>query len=186
MTAQRLVALVAAMLLLLPVGALANGNGNGNGPDYMVNGGGQVIADASHSGPGDTIAFTAQRVGENEDEDGADPARGQLQVVARGDDGEDRGRSQALFHGQVTCIVPGDDNTARFGGDGRDPRTGETSEFVVDVMDADEQGNDTIVFRHLDEDADRETPCDDSAEDADTQLRDTKLARGNLTIHDRR
>lgn len=192
MRLRALVALVAALTMLIPVAAGAN-NGNGGRSDYQVSGGGQVIADASLQGPGDTIAFVAQRfadrdpVGQtnpNEDDETFDiyPARGQLQVVSRANG---RGRDQVLFHGRVDCIVPdmGSDNVARFGGTGFDPRTRVEAEFVVDVTDADEQGNDMISFRRLEEDEERNTACDD---DFETELRETRLARGNVKIHDRR
>jgi hypothetical protein len=172
---KRLIGLIAVLLLALPVAATAQ-NGKGGQPIYQVSGGGQVIAEANLQGPGDTIAFTAQLL------DSAD-ARGQLQVVNRSGG---RGQDQQIFHGRVPCVEPAGEQAARFGGEGVDRRTGEPTEFVVEVTDADEQGNDVIVFRQLRETDydDEDGPCD--FEDQDTDLRETRLARGNVKIHDRR
>lgn len=188
MSARRLLGALAALLLLVPAGALANGNGGR--AEYKVTGGGQVIA-STDGGPGDTIAFNAQGFtdreaqGETEDEeDSIYPARGQLQVINRWDaDAEERvrGRDQARFHGTVTCIVPRNGSTARFGGTGWDQSNKEVFDFVVDVTDGD-RGEDEILFQRLAHDED-ENPCRDEAA---TELRDVQLSRGNVTIHDRR
>jgi hypothetical protein len=182
MSARRLIGAIAALVLLIPLGAFAqppeNRGGNGGQPVYQVSGGGQVIASANAQGPGDTIAFVAQLT------DSGD-ARGQLQVIDRT---SGQGRDQTILHGRVTCVVPGEGNTARFGGEARDPRPGgEEIEFVVDVTDHDEQGNDVVIFREAEyeDDSDPESPCD-ADDDAEGQLRDVKLARGNGKIHDRR
>jgi hypothetical protein len=191
MSARRLLGTVAALVLLVPLAATANPNGNrpdnagpqgGNGsqggaPVYQVSGGGQVIASASDQGPGDTIAFVAQLT----DED-TGAARGRLTVIDRTDG---NGRDQEILHGRVTCVVPGDGSTARFGGTARDPRPeGRTIDFIVDVTDSSEQGSDLVYFREADVE-DGESPCEDG-EDAITTLRTATLARGNVTIHDRR
>ena len=149
--------------------------------ELKVTGGGQVIAEMQTTGPGDTIAFNAQQDDDTATMNGTFDAKGQLQVINRFAGGE-------RFHGEVTCIRdlgmvnPGDENrTVRFGGFQR-TRDGSTVPFVVDVMDNGEGqtgGNDMIVFRRRA--ANEEDPCDDT--DEDTELRDTRLARGNVQDH---
>ncbi|HVM21487.1 MAG TPA: hypothetical protein VM307_16130 [Egibacteraceae bacterium] len=173
--------LVAVFVLALAVPAFASAQGQ----QYWTTGGGQVIASSEAQGPGDTIAFVARLAGEvigqTEGEEDIYAARGQLQVVNRS---EGRGRDQDLFHGNVTCIVPRDDSTTRFGGTGRDPRTGAAMDFVVDLEDHQDQGQDTIAFRRYEPSEDPADPCE--RDDDVTELRDLRLARGNAKIHDRR
>jgi hypothetical protein len=176
---KRLIGLIAILLLALPVAATAQ-NGNGGQPQYWITGGGQVIGENQLNGPGDTIAFTAQLL------DSGD-ARGQLQVIER-DSGAEQGRGKPVvkFHGTVTCVESTGPNSGRFGGYLRGTDFDDYRHFVVDVMDADDQGNDTIAFRQVVEDdyeEEQQSPCDLEAGQGD--LRETRLARGSLKIHER-
>lgn len=178
--------LIAVFCLTLAVPAFASAQGQ----TYWTTGGGQVIASSDAEGPGDTIAWVAQLSGGvigATDEDNPDDvediyaARGQLQVVDRV---AGRGRDQGIFHGNVTCIVPRGDNTTRFGGHGRDPRTGVQNDFVVDLTDNENDSeDDAVAFQRLEPSDDPAQPCE---EESSTELRDVTLARGNAKIHDRR
>ena len=138
-----------------------------------VTGGGQVIADDQARGPGDTIAFNAQQTSATENDSGSFPAKGQLQVQDR--------TNAVKFHGVVTCIRDLGEGVVRFGGFQR-TRDGSLNPFTVDATDNGEGGNadddDMIAFRQR---TDSEDPCDD--EEFQTQLRSTRLARGNVQNH---
>lgn len=145
-----------------------------------VTGGGQVIADASNPGPGDTIAFNAQQTGEENADDGGFLAKGQLQVINRT---AGTGPSQVKFHGEVTCIVEftyDNETYIRFGGYEKVRGARTTTPFTVDTQDNGEgnQSDDMILFRQRDENSD---PCEE--DEPDTDLRDTRLARGNVQAH---
>jgi hypothetical protein len=194
----RLIGAVAALVLLIPLGALAapgqgegrqgGGSSSGGRADLQASGGGQVVMDGA-GGAGDTIAFVAQRLeagAVQEPGDDENPAirdaRGQLQVINRS---AGTGRDQTRFHGTVTCFADyrevGEENVARFGGVGRDSTTNAPVRFVVDVTDMGEQGTDMVAFRRLA--GDEGNPC---ADDGDgTELRSSALARGNVKIHRR-
>jgi hypothetical protein len=87
---RALIGVAAALIMLLPVAA--GTNGQGGQAVYQVAGGGKF--DVPVTGPGPTIAFTAQLLDD-------DRARGQLQVVER--DGPGPGDR---FHGVVDCVIP--------------------------------------------------------------------------------
>jgi len=172
------IAVFAAALAVVPAGiAVAQSTG------LKVTGGGQVVASAQSGGPGDTIAFNAQQIGEF-DQNNTAPAKGQLQVVNRS---AGTGQNQVRFHGTVTCIRefiddqgtadPSDDERyVRFGGNGRDG-----TPFTVDAQDNGEGAlaeDDVIFFRTR---GATDDPCDDS--DPATQLRSMTLARGNVQEH---
>lgn len=136
---------------------------------YLVTGGGQVLASSdpsSEQGPGDTIAFVAG--------EGDRGVFGSLQVVNTSE-ARDGQRPSLIFNGRVTCVEPGGDNTARFGGVGRAP-DGSSQPFTVDVTDGgqptDGMGTDEVVFQFSDE------PCEDGAQ----SLENTTLARGNVKV----
>ncbi len=140
-----------------------------------VTGGGQVVADEQTRGPGDTIAFNAQQTSAEENESGSFPAKGQLQVNNR--------TEGTKFHGVVTCIreLADQEGVVRFGGFQK-TRDGSLVPFTVDVTDNGEgskaSNDDMIAFRQRD---DSEDPCDD--QEFQTQLRSTRLARGNVQTH---
>ncbi|HEX2086502.1 MAG TPA: hypothetical protein VHF89_12525 [Solirubrobacteraceae bacterium] len=158
--------------------------------DMKVTGGGQVIGSSQTAGPGDTIAFNAQQIGEFDM--AVAPAKGQLQVIQR--DPAGGGKPQVKFHGDVTCIRtftfdnntpadPSDDETfVRFGGNQQVRGKNTPTPFTVDVQDNGEgmaaMEADMIYFRTR---GDTEDPCDDS--DPATQLRNSTLARGNVQQH---
>lgn len=155
-----------------------------------VTGGGQIIADASEGGPGDTVGFTAQRT-----QDGGEAARGQFQFVPRGQS-DNPSAPEEKFHGVVTCLISADEaqqneqeeddsneeealmEGARFGGFLRDdPQTF----FTVDVTDNGQgsSAEDDLILVRL-----TEAPCADNPEDEDEQAEElVRLGRGNVKIH---
>jgi len=158
----RLLAAAGAAALAVPFAAHADG------APYLVTGGGQVVASTAEAGPGDTVAFVARQTGE-EDNEGRATAEGSLQFVKTSQARAGQ-RPQVTFNGQVTCIEPGGENTARFGGV---RRAGDgLAFFTVDVTDSGEQGTDTVVVQASEE------PC----EDGDPLNEETTLARGNVTV----
>jgi hypothetical protein len=156
---SRLAVLVAGLVLVPAATAVAQA-------PYLVTGGGQVVASSGQTGPGDTIAFTAGL-------DRNDAPFGSLQVVKTSEAQEGQ-RPSVIYNARVTCVEPGGDSTARFGGTGRAPN-GESRNFTVDVMDTgdEDRGTDTIKFQFTDD------PCSDFEE---TLLNGTTLARGNLKV----
>ncbi|CAA9527210.1 MAG: hypothetical protein AVDCRST_MAG91-2639 [uncultured Sphingomonadaceae bacterium] len=158
------------LFTLVPAGIAVASDG------LKVTGGGQVIADDQAGGPGDTIAFNAQQIEGEGSDMGSFPAKGQLQVNNR--------TEGVRFHGVVTCIREFTDDEGqrfvRFGGFERTRSGGTGDSFVVDTMDNGQgpEGNDMIAFRQP---ADNADPCEDSQEG--TQLRSTRLARGNVKEH---
>jgi hypothetical protein len=171
MRLRLLVATGVAAALAVPMAANA---GSPPAP-YLVTGGGQVLASSdpsSQMGPGDTIAFIAEA--SQEPETGTQqPASGSLEVV---DTSSSRAgqRPTIIFNGQVECVVPGGENTARFGGVGRAP-DGSMQPFTVDVTDeerTDGTNTDMVVFQFSDE------PCEDGAQ----ALENTTLARGEAKV----
>jgi hypothetical protein len=157
MRLRLLVAAGAAAALAVPFAAHADS------APYLVTGGGQVIASSGDAGPGDTVAFVA-RLGE----DGT--AQGSLQFLTTSE-ARDGQRPSVMFNGQVTCVEPGGDNTARFGGylrAGNGPQA-----FTVDVTDASDGETDLISVRETGQ------PCQDEG----TQLNgQNSLSRGNVTV----
>lgn len=164
---------------------------------YKVTGGGQIIADASGGGAGDTVGFNAHRLSD----DGA--AKGQFQYVPRGESAGTAQEATEKFHGIVTCLISGseaqaneqaeetdeDDSndgvneglmpgSARFGGYLRD-NPGQF--FTVDVTDNGQGGaaeDDAILVRLTSE------PCGDNPENEENEPEDLlKLGRGNVKIH---
>lgn len=175
---MRRLVLVVLAVAVVPVGIAFAQN------DMKVTGGGQVIVDGE-TGSGDTIAFTAQQIGPLVS--GVAPAKGQLQVIDRQ---AGSGGAQVKFHGVVTCIreftqsggAQDGERFIRFGG--RQKLNGKTgpSRFTTDVQDNGEGltnvEGDMILFRKR---GSGDNPCD--ASDTDTELRSTKLARGNVQEH---
>jgi hypothetical protein len=145
---------VAGVALALSGVAASAGQGD------AATGGGQIAV--GDRGAGDTIAFTAQAVG--------DTARGQVQYVDRADG---TGQGQTVVHGTVTCIQA-DGNTARIAGEWRDGGT-----FGLTVVDNGEgsnaSGEDMIT---LTPDL---TDCSEDREDGEPM----GLARGNAQVRDR-
>jgi hypothetical protein len=164
---------------------------------FRVTGGGQIIADSSGGGAGDTVGFVAQELDGDDGSTDApnDAARGQFQFVPRGES-TNESAPEDRFHGVVTCLVSGgeaqaneqgeDDGNveealasgmARFGGYLRDDPE---QAFTVDVSD-DGQGNgsnDMILVRFTSQ------PCADNPEDEDDEAEDLmRLGRGNVKIH---
>ena len=157
---------------------------------YKVTGGGQIVADGSGGGAGDTVGFNAHRLGEGPD------AKGQFQFVPRGES-TNASAPKEKFHGVVTCLISGseaianeeaedDDNveealaegSARFGGYLRD---NPEQAFTVDVTDNGQGSNaedDMILVRLTGE------PCADNPENEDNDAEEMlKLGRGNVKIH---
>lgn len=166
------------LVLALAVAAIPTGVALANSDGLKVTGGGQVVASADQTGPGDTIAFNAQQNGPA-DSDGVAPAKGQLQVVDR--------LNNAKFHGDVTCIrsftsQQNGESYTRFGGYQKVRGQSTATPFTVDAQDngegANATGDDMILFRRR---AEGDDPCDTS--DESTDLRSTTLARGNVQQH---
>ena len=138
---------------------------------FKVTGGGQT--DVGTSGPGDTIAFNAQ----NTEDDFA--AKGQVQYVER----DANGKIQAIFHGEVECLVAvsgtgAEDGAAYFAGAWTNKQTGATTDFEIYVEDHGEpnQGQDQIMIDAVDE-----SPCVEDDEDDDEPA--AAHARGNVQVH---
>lgn len=159
---------------------------------YKVTGGGQIVADGSAGGAGDTVGFNAHRLGDGPD------AKGQFQFVPRGES-DNASAPTEKFHGVVTCLISGgeavaneeaeedgefnealEEGSARFGGFVR-TKDGTEQAFTVDVTD-NGQGNgaedDMILVRLTSE------PCADNPEDESNDPEEMlKLGRGNVKIH---
>lgn len=201
MRIRNLLIAIAVLAIAVPgVASAAKPNASG----FKVTGGGQIIADASAGGAGDTVGFAAQEMDGDDPAspgDDDDAARGQFQYVPRG---ESEGTNQEVtekFHGVVTCLISGgeaeenenspDDEQpeqveeeltsgmARFGGHFRDDPE---RFFTVDVTDNGQGGeseDDLILVRETD------APCADNPEDEDAHDPEDllKLGRGNVKIH---
>lgn len=134
-----------------------------------VTGGGQIIADSSLSGPGDTIAFQAQETTQGRQT--GPGVRGEVQYVPHLS-------GTGKWHGRVTCLdISG--NVAVLGG----PKTQGDQDpefFEIYVEDngppGGDQGNDMIILHETDEAPD----CDPDDFDPDDEMR---LARGNVRVH---
>lgn len=201
MQLHRVLALAVTAVLAFPLAASAGPgkgaeNGGGKPSGFKVTGGGQIIADDSAQGAGDTVGFNAQEIVGDDPASEApnDAARGQFQYVPRGQGGP--AAPAEKFHGVVTCLLSGgeaianeegeDDEfnealergMARFGGYLRD---NPSQAFTVDVSDNGQGGaaeNDMILVRLT------ATPCADNPEDEDNDPDDlVRLGRGNVKIH---
>jgi hypothetical protein len=178
--------LVAGLAFAIVPASLAFANS-----DMKVTGGGQVIADGSGGGPGDTIAFNAQQIGPFAGTPSVAPAKGQLQVNQRTPGAG--GKPTVKFHGNVTCIrdfvddngtsdTSDDEAYIRFGGYQKLKGKQTAIPFTVDAQDNGEGmaalESDMIFFRQRNE---GDQPCDDS--DTATSLRTSTLTRGNVQQH---
>ncbi|MFP5218230.1 MAG: hypothetical protein ACLGIG_00620 [Actinomycetes bacterium] len=160
---------------------------------YKVTGGGQIIADPSGGGAGDTVGFNAHDLNASGPE-----ARGQFQYVPRGQSSNASAPTEK-FHGVVTCLISGgeaianenaeedgqfnealQEGSARFGGYVR-TKDGSTQYFTVDVTDNGQGGNaedDMILVRFTSE------ACADNPEDEKNDPEQMlMLGRGNVKIH---
>lgn len=183
--------LISGAVLALAIGA--TGVAQADKPSgFKVTGGGQIIADGSGGGAGDTVGFNAQRITGERD----DAAQGQFQYVPRGESTNASAPAEK-FHGVVTCLISGGEamaneeaeedgeynealteGSARFGGHLRDdPATF----FTVDVTDNGQGGNaeDDLILVRITAEACADNP-EDEEEDAEDLLR---LGRGNVKIH---
>ena len=166
---------------------------------FKVTGGGQIIADSSGGGAGDTVGFVAQELDGDDRASEApnDAARGQFQFVPRGES-TNASAPQEKFHGVVTCLISGgeaqaneeaegdevnealEEGMARFGGYVRE-RDGAVRYFTVDVQDngqPNDEPDDMILVRFTAQ------PCADNPEDEDNEAEDmARLGRGNVKIH---
>jgi hypothetical protein len=181
MSARRLIGAIAALVLLIPAGAFANGNGGeGRQDNPKVTGGGQVFFETEEeapdvSGPGDTVAFTVHALGEERD-NGSYEARGNFRRLERGGD---NGRPTTKYFGEVTCVMFTGDDTARFGGTAEvrnEDGSRSPEKFTVDVVDNGQgnNGEDLVYFRSGDNECDEDEP---------EEFPRHVLARGNLKIH---
>lgn len=200
--------LIAVAVLAIAVPGLASAAAP---TGFKVTGGGQIIADPSAEGPGDTVGFNAQELpGDDElgSPDADDAARGQFQYVPRDNDADD---ASEKFHGVVTCLLSGgeadanetngtppDDEPeqdeelltagmARFGGYVRGTGTGADNPYVfftVDVNDNDQDGDDGGQDDVILVRI-TELPCADNPEDEANESPEDmiRLGRGNVTIH---
>ena len=141
------------------------------GSTDKATGGGQILLSSDGRGPGDTIAFTAQRR-----EDGS--VVGNVNVIDRLSGGPGAGTGRGVhFKGDVTCIdVQG--NVAKIGGVG-ERSDGTTTAFTLVVTDNGEglDDNDLIALQYISSDpnCEREDGDDDG---------ETELARGNAQVTD--
>jgi hypothetical protein len=184
MRLRTLLVAVAVLALALPGVAHAQRPAD-NG--FKVTGGGQVIADRETPGPGDTNAFTAHSLGGGEFDSGTYSednstiaARGQYQLIQRDVENTGNGRPTFQLHASIECLVSTSATSARFGGFYTD-EDDERQAYAVDVQDNGEQGTDLIYFRTVD--VDETDPESDSPCEADDELEELQLSRGNLTIH---
>ena len=127
---------------------------------YKVTGGGQIIVDTEEmpaSGPGQTIAFTAQSAPTAADESAA---RGQFQYNSH---------TGVKFHGTVLCLVV-EGNRATLAGEQRDG-----TPFQVDVVDNGQgaEAMDDLILLTEPDDVDCSQPEDPTME----------LGRGNVKVH---
>jgi hypothetical protein len=153
---------------------------------FRVTGGGQVIADDT-PGPGDTNAFNAHSLGGGQfdsgtysEDNGSIAARGQYQLIQRAFADTGNGKPVFKLHATVECLVSTGETTARFGGFYSD-EDGERTAYAVDVQDNGQQGTDLVYFRDVaveEDDPENDSPCE-----ADDELEEIQLSRGNLTIH---
>ena len=152
---------VAALALVAASGVPASG-----GTTDKATGGGQILVSSTGHGPGDTIAFTAQRR-----TDGS--VVGNVNVVDRV---QGAGGKGVHFKGDVTCIEAVG-NTAKIGGTGTlgDQATGFTL-IVTDNGEGSRADNDAITLQYTnDVTCEREDGDDDAA---------VELARGNAQVTD--
>lgn len=165
-------ALIVIAVLALVAGLVVVGQA---GSAYKVTGGGQFQV-ATTGGPGDTIAFNAQQLGDPND---PDAAKGQVQYVDR-----TNGKVVGIFHGEVEClrvVATGDNGAARLAGVWDDPRTAPATDGTFEIL-ADDNGEpnqnaDKIFIDRMDP-----PDCvDDSTNNPDSP---TGLARGNIQIHE--
>lgn len=153
---------------LLSVTALATGAwalGAQADSAFKATGGGQTAVGTS--GPGDTIAFTAQNTGTG------DAAKGQVQFVDR-----EGGQIEEVYHGTVTClraVAAGTDGAARLAGTWRNQGSG-TFEIYVEDNGEPNQGNDMIFIDQVD-------PPDCVDDEDDNPDDPAALGRGNVQVH---
>lgn len=149
--------LVGGAILALGIGSM--GISQAAPAEYKVTGGGQIIVDTEEmpaSGPGQTIAFTAQSAPTEAD---PEAARGQFQYNSH---------EGVKFHGTVLCLAV-DGKRATLAGEQRDG-----TPFQVDVLD-NGQGSepDDMIMLTEPDDADCSEPEDPSMQ----------LGRGNVKVH---
>lgn len=151
----------AALAFVVAAGVPASG-----GTTDKATGGGQILVSSDGRGPGDTIAFTAQRRTDGR-------VVGNVNVVDRVQGARGKG---AHFKGTVTCIEAAG-NTAKLGGIGT--LDGAETGFTLIVTDNGEganAGNDVITLQYTDDvTCEREDGDDDAA---------VELARGNAQVTD--
>ena len=179
---------IAAMGVLALAGATANA-GSGD----KATGGGQTMLPANGQGPGSTIAFTAQRV---EDTDDDTAAKGQVQWIDRDNTATTAKGKGVRYHGVVTCLeVTTDDNGHGFAVIGGHKKTGTSTiqRFVLRVVDRGEgstaEGEDLIQFDEEDTHNDPMVAGDDrlACGDEDPEEQPTSnftLARGNAQVRE--
>ena len=141
------------------------------GDTDKATGGGQILLSSDGRGPGDTIAFTAQRRADGN-------VVGNVNVIDRANNGPGNGTGRGVhFKGDVTCVdVQG--NVAKIGGVG-ERSDGTTTAFTLIVTDNGEGlgENDLIALQYIDSDPN----CEREDGDDDGQ---TELARGNAQVKD--
>ena len=157
------IALISGLVAALAVAAVSLGYA---GSAFKVTGGGQT--EVGNTGPGDTIAFTAQNTGDD------DAAKGQVQFVDRED-----GKVQEIYHGEVIClraVSGGTDGAARFAGEWRNQGSG-TFEIYVEDNGEPNQGNDLIFIDQVD-------PPDCVDDEDDNPDDPVALGRGHVQVHE--
>jgi hypothetical protein len=156
-----------------------------------VTGGGQAFFDARDpSGPGDTVAFQAQRA--KGAPDGSDLAVGQIQVNRRG------AANAVKFHGTITCLVTNGvpksgAGNAYMRGMSRASKTTQAQPFELYVSDGGkgQQERDDMIMLYVGNETTQNDSSDPNAADVcgfsdfnpDTDA--TDLFRGNVQVRNR-
>lgn len=178
----------AVVAVAVPTGAGAAAGGTTRD---SVTGGGQAFFDAREpSGPGDTIAFQAQRAkGAAAD---SELATGQIQVNRRGE------ANAVKFHGTITCLnVSGEpksgSGSAYMSGRTRASKTQPEQPFELYVSDGGKgqaERNDMIMLFVGEETANNDSDNQDANEvcgfeDFDPASDSITMARGNVQVRNR-
>lgn len=162
----RLVTAIATVALLaVPAAATAGA------PVDRVTGGGQILAMDQTTGPGSTIAFTAQG-------DAVD-AKGQIQFNDRTNG---TGRNQVRAHYVVDCVDVEDD-VARVSGVNRDDPDDGITMFIMDNGEGMMADMDIVVINPMG-DGDEEDGACGVVDPSDEERMSGGLARGNVKTYD--
>lgn len=156
--------------LLVPTAASAGS------PRDRATGGGQILL-SDASGPGSTIAFTAQG--------SVDDAKGQIQFIDRTGG---TGRNQVRAHYVVDCVAveearDNDETAAYVSGVNRDDPSDVITMYIVDNGEGAMADMDIVAVGPMGDDESSDGPCG-VIEPSDEERATYALARGNVQTHD--